>query len=168
MASSRRRQVGILAAAFAVVLVSDQATKWLAWRHLDTALINRGGFIALRRDMRAWFAAPTAGAVWNVIGALLVAAAVGLLLRRPRRSTVLMGAGVIAAGWTSNLLDRFGMHALTAPGSVRGVVDFIPIGGESRANVADVWILLGAAVLVVVACRSRRSRVPAGAFINSR
>src|SRR3954454_4978389 len=125
---TRSRQVAVVGAIFALVVATDQATKWFACRHADTSVINQGGFIALRRDMRAWFAAPTAGAVWNLVGALLVVVALAVLLRRPRGRSVLAGAALIAAGWTSNLLDRFGVHQLTAPGSVRGVVDFIPIG----------------------------------------
>ena len=41
--------------------------------------------------------------------------------------------------WCSNLLDRLGVHYWTAPGSVRGVVDFICLGG-ARYNVADLFI----------------------------
>jgi hypothetical protein len=43
-------------------------------------------------------------------------------------------------GWCSNLLDRLGLHYWTAPGSVRGVVDFIRVGG-ARYNVADLFIV---------------------------
>jgi lipoprotein signal peptidase len=146
-----------------VVLATDQTTKYVAWRH-HAALLNQGGFIALRPDMRAWFAAPTVGAVADVVGAALVLAGVALLLRRPRRPAVFLGAALVAAGWTSNLLDRFGLHEVTAPGTVRGVVDFIPSGGRSRSNVADVWIALGVLVLVAVALRRRgalRRRRPA-------
>jgi len=32
---------------------------------------------------------------------------------------------LVIGGWSSNLLDRLGMHYWTAPGSVRGAVDFI-------------------------------------------
>jgi lipoprotein signal peptidase len=148
----------VVAGAFALVLVTDQAAKWLAWRHGESTLINQGGFIALRPGIRAWFAAPTAGAIADAVGALLVVAGVGLLLRTPRRPSVLVGAGLVAAGWTSNLLDRFGLHELTAPGSVRGVVDFIPSGGRSRANVADLWIALGVTVLVAAMLRRKSMR----------
>jgi len=154
--------VALLLAVFALVVLTDQAAKWVAWRHLDSTLINQGGFIALRPGVRAWFAAPTAGAIANVVGAVLVAAGLALLLRRPRRRSVLVGAGLVAAGWTSNLLDRFGLHELTAPGSVRGVVDFIPSGGRSRANVADVWILLGLFLLLIAALGRRKARTIAG------
>jgi lipoprotein signal peptidase len=71
---------------------------------------------------------------------------------------VLVGAGLVAAGWTSNLLDRFGLHRWTAPGGGRGVVDFIPTGSVSRSNIADLWIALGVAVLLGVAISSARRR----------
>jgi lipoprotein signal peptidase len=155
----RHRPVALLAGVFAVVIATDQAAKYVAWRH-DAALLNQGGFIALRPDMRAWFAAPTAGAIADAVGAALVVAGVALLLHRPRPRAVLLGAGLVAAGWTSNLLDRFGLHEWTAPGSVRGVVDFIPSGGRSRSNVADVWIAVGVVVLVLAANRRRRAARP--------
>jgi hypothetical protein len=52
-------------------------------------------------------------------------------------------------GWCSNLLDRLGLHYWTAPGSVRGVVDFILVDG-ARYNVADLFIV-GATPLFLVA-----------------
>ncbi len=157
MVRTRRHRSGAsLAGVFAVVISTDQAAKYLAWRH-GVALLNQGGFIALRPDMRAWFAAPTAGAIADGVGALLVIGGVALLLHRRRRPTALLGAGLVAAGWTSNLLDRFGLHEWTAPGSVRGVVDFIPSGGRSRSNLADVWIALGVLLLVATAARRRGS-----------
>ena len=152
------REFAALGGVFALVVASDQAAKYVAWRH-GAALLNRGGFIALRPDMRAWFAAPTAGAIADGAGAVLVAVGVAVLLRRRRRPTVLLGGALVAAGWTSNLLDRFGLHEWTAPGTVRGVVDFIPTGGGSRSNLADAWIALGALLLagaVVAAARRRR------------
>jgi MYXO-CTERM domain-containing protein len=155
----RRRAAASIAGIFVLVVATDQAAKWWSWRQ-HAALINRGGFIALRPDMRAWFAAPTVGAVADAIGALLVLAGVVLLLRRPRRPAVLLGGALVAAGWTSNLLDRFGLHEWTAPGSVRGVVDFIPTGGGSRSNVADAWIALGVLVLVGAAATRRRRVAP--------
>src|SRR3954452_14529622 len=153
--TTRHQPVALVGAVFAVVIATDQVAKYVAWRH-DAALLNQGGFIALRPDMRAWFAAPTAGAVADAVGAALVLVGVTFLLRRPRRPAVLFGAALVAAGWTSNLLDRFGLHELTAPGSVRGVVDFIPTGGGSRSNLADGWIAGGVAVLLVTATTARR------------
>ncbi|HVU92499.1 MAG TPA: signal peptidase II [Jatrophihabitans sp.] len=139
-----------VAGAFALVVGTDQLAKALAWRNVDGALVNQGGFIALRPGVRAWFAAPVAGAVADGIGVLAVALGLVLVLRRARRPAVLVGTALLAAGWTSNLLDRLGLHELTAPGSARGVVDFIPSGGRSRSNLADLWIALGLLVLLLV------------------
>jgi lipoprotein signal peptidase len=158
----RNRPTAVLAGVFTLVVGTDQLAKWLAWRHLDGVLLNQGGFIALRPGVRALFAAPTAGAVADAAGVLAVAGGVWLMARRPRRPSVLLGTALLAAGWTSNLLDRLGLHELTAPGSARGVVDFIPSGGRSRSNVADLWIVLGLAVLLLglsrAAARGRTAR----------
>jgi hypothetical protein len=45
----------------------------------------------------------------------------------PSGSTVC--GSLMVGGWSSNLLDRLGMHYWTAPGSIRGAMDFINIGG---------------------------------------
>jgi Signal peptidase (SPase) II len=52
------------------------------------------------------------------------------------------------AGWASNLLDRLGMHYVTAPGSTRGAVDFLPFAGHYW-NLADAAIVTGTAGLLV-------------------
>jgi hypothetical protein len=55
----------------------------------------------------------------------------------------------MVGGWASNLLDRLGMHYWTAPGSVRGAVDFMSVGGRSW-NLADFFII-GATPLFLLA-----------------
>jgi lipoprotein signal peptidase len=148
-------QRGLLATVFAVVIVTDQATKWLAWRHLDGVLVNDGGYILLGRAIRSWFARPAIGAVANAAGIILVLLTVVWVLRRRRDTAIVVAVGLLAAGWTSNLLDRCGLHAWSAPGSSRGVVDFIPSGGLSRCNVADLWIVLGLLILGWATIRRR-------------
>jgi lipoprotein signal peptidase len=146
LASSR--QTWLVVASFAVVLGTDQAIKWWAWRHLDVTIINSGGYILLGPVIRSWFAHPVSGAVADVVGAVLVIGGVWQLLLRERTRIVLIGGSLIAAGWASNLLDRLGLHKVTGPGSARGVVDMIPTGGSSRCNVADVWIAVGGLLLL--------------------
>ncbi len=123
-------------------------------------LINSGGYILLGPNIRSWFAQPIAGAVADVVGAVAIVAAVGWLVRRERPTGVLLGGGLIIGGWTSNILDRLGLHNLTAPGSARGVVDFIPDGTPGRSNVADVCIVAGAVVLAFTLVRHRLSGQP--------
>jgi MYXO-CTERM domain-containing protein len=145
----------LLVAIFLLVLGTDQATKWVAWRHFDRTVINDGGYILLG-SARSWFAEPVPGAVANLVGILLIVLGLAVLLRRPRRPAVLVGCALVAAGWTSNVLDRVGLHEWSAPGSGRGVVDFIPSGGTSKGNVADVWILVGLILIGLALLRRRR------------
>jgi lipoprotein signal peptidase len=147
----------LLVAVFVLVLGTDQATKWLTWRHFDGTVINEGGYILLG-PARWWFAEPVPGAVANLVGIVLIAIGLAVLLRRRRRTAVTLGCGLVAAGWTSNLLDRVGLHEWTAPGSGRGVVDFIPSGGSSRCNIADFWIVLGLILFGVEMLRRGRER----------
>jgi len=70
----------------------------------------------------------------------------------------------MTGGWGSNLLDRLGIHYWTAPGSVRGVVDFIHIGGHYY-NVADFFIIGCTPLFLLVAGYQgvRAARRPAAA-----
>lgn len=152
------RQIAFVVGVFLTVIGTDQAVKWWSWRHLDGTLINAGGYILLGPTIRSWFAAPVSGAIANALGFLLVGVATWWLVRRRHAPAVSLGVAAIVSGALSNLLDRVGLHEWSAPGSERGVVDMIPSGGTSRANVADVWILLGGLVLAYTGWRARRQR----------
>ena len=147
----------------AAVVVADQAVKWWAWRHIDGVLINSGGYILLGPAVRSWFANPVGGAVFDVLGVVVLIAAGWWLVRRPRPTGVLLGGGLIIGGWTSNILDRLGLHKLTAPGSARGVVDFIPDGTPGRSNTADVCIAVGVVVLLATLVRRHGEPLPTAA-----
>jgi hypothetical protein len=56
----------------------------------------------------------------------------------------------MVGGWASNLLDRLGLHYWTAPGSVRGAVDFLHIGTYFY-NLADFFIIGCTPLFVVTA-----------------
>jgi lipoprotein signal peptidase len=114
-----RRRLIVLALLAAVIAV-DQAAKWWAWRHIPGANINPGGDFLTGPTIGRWYANPV-----TVCGSLMV------------------------GGWASNLLDRLGMHYWTAPGSVRGAVDFISLAGRSW-NLADFFII-GATPLFLLA-----------------
>jgi hypothetical protein len=113
------RQRWLLVIGFATAIGTDQAVKWLAWRRLDGSLINNGGYILLGPLIRSWFAGTVSGAIADVGGGAVLVVAVGRLLRRPRPIFALIGGGLVAAGWASNLLDRLGMHNWTARASSR-------------------------------------------------
>jgi lipoprotein signal peptidase len=132
----------------AAVIVLDQAAKWWAWRHVSGAMINPGGDALVGPSIGAWYAEPVTGALLDLLDFGLLSVALSILLRRRPAAVVVCGA-LMLGGWGSNLLDRLGMHYWTAPGSVRGVVDFIR-GGGTHYNVADLFIL-GATPLFLLA-----------------
>src|SRR6185437_15987175 len=66
--------------------------------------------------------------------------AVSVLARYRVPAAVGVPGALMVGGWGSNLLDRLGAHFWTAPGSVRGVVDFIHLGAHYY-NLADFFII---------------------------
>jgi lipoprotein signal peptidase len=123
------------------VAVLDQSVKWWAWRHASVAIINRGGDPLVGATVSRWYSGPITGALLDLLDFGLLSAAVSVLVRRRRPVLVLVPGALVIGGWGSNLLDRLGMHYLTAPGSVRGAVDFIHPGGHYYYNVADIFII---------------------------
>ena len=129
------------------VIALDQGTKAWAWRHQPGTIINPGSTRGFGGFINDWYSGPISGAVLDLLSlGLLCLAGFGLV--RARRSRYVFVPGVLLiAGWASNLLDRLGLHELTAPGSVRGAVDFIRVG-DYLYNVAD-GVIIGATVVLV-------------------
>jgi len=148
-AARRRGQGAMTLGLLVAVVVLDQATKWWGWRHAPTAIVNTGGTWFIGDAVRGWVSGPVTGPLIDLLGLGLLAATGSALLRRRRRLLLLVPGALMISGWGSNLLDRLGMHAVTAPGSDRGAVDFIPLG-PVFFNLADVAIA-AATVLYVVA-----------------
>jgi lipoprotein signal peptidase len=132
----------IVLALLTTVIAVDQMTKWWAWRHAPCAQINYGGNIFVGATVSRWYANPVTGALLDLLDFGLLGLAVAILVRRRRPAVVLITGALMIGGWISNLVDRLGMHYLTAPHSVRGAVDFIRLGRISY-NVADVFIACG-------------------------
>jgi lipoprotein signal peptidase len=149
--------VGVLAA----VVVLDQATKWWAWRNASGAIINAASTWPIGRPVSSWFAGPVTGAILDLLSVGLLSLAGHLLVRRRRRGVVLVAGALMIGGWSSNLLDRLGLHGATAPGSVRGAIDFIHLG-PPYWNLAD-FVIIGAAALFLVAAFARGGRRALGA-----
>ena len=124
----------------ALVVVLDQAAKWWAWRHFSWTKINSGGDVLVGHTIGAWYARPVTGALLDLLDFGLLSIAVSVLARRRATAAVSVPGALMTGGWGSNLLDRLGIHFWTAPGSVRGVVDFMHIGGHYY-NVADFFII---------------------------
>jgi lipoprotein signal peptidase len=136
----RPRPAALILSLLATVVVLDQATKWWAWRHVPWALINPGGDLLSGSTIGGWYAAPVSGALLDVLDVTLLTTAVLLLTRWRTAASVSVPATLMIGGWSSNVLDRVGLHYWTAPGSARGAVDFIHIGGYYY-NVADFFII---------------------------
>jgi lipoprotein signal peptidase len=158
-------------AVLVAVIAEDQVTKWWAWRCAAHPIINRGATGFLGIAVSEWYADPRSGAVLDLLSTVVLALALVVLLRRARRARVLLPAALMIGGWDSNLLDRLGMHAVTAPESGRGAVDFIHFG-LYYYNFADFFILIGTVLFVcvavdgaVVAGGRRRARVRACAWV---
>jgi lipoprotein signal peptidase len=165
-----RRQDGaspgvVVLALLIVVVVLDQAAKWWAWRHLSWTRINSGGDALVGHTIGAWYAGPVTGALLDLLDFGLLTAAAWALARCRAPAAVVVPGALMTGGWVSNLLDRLGIHYWTAPGSVRGVVDFIHLGGHYY-NVADFFII-GCTPLFLLAAgyrgvRAARRPVAAG------
>lgn len=155
----------LVLALLATVIVIDQAVKWWAWRHASDPFINYGGNPLTGRTVSSWYAAPTTGALLDLMDFGLLALIVVWLLRCRRPAIVLITGALLVGGWSSNLLDRLGMHYLTAPGSVRGAVDFIHIGHRAY-NVADFFIIVLTLPFIVITAASYLRRSSAKRPIN--
>jgi signal peptidase II len=104
---------------------------------------NNGAFLGLG----AHWPEPVRWFVFTLLSTLFVAGAAWLLLSRVRRSHTLwtsavLGLALVVAGGIGNLIDRVARNG--------AVVDFMNVGvGSLRTgifNVADVYIMLGAAL----------------------
>ena len=146
------------------VVVLDQAAKWWAWRHFSWTRINSGGDALTGRTIGKWYADPVTGAVLDLLDFGLLSVAVSVLARGRAPAAVSVPGALMTGGWASNLLDRVGIHYWTAPGSVRGVVDFIHLGGHYY-NVADFFIITCTPLFLLAAGyrRVRAARRPAAA-----
>lgn len=151
------RQMRIVLGVLALIVFLDQASKAWAWQHLGTTHIDSGAGMLLSPGVGAWYRDAVQGAVLDVIGALVLTGLGLLLVHRRRSRPLLLGVAITLAGWASNLADRLGMHHVTAPGSVRGAVDFLKWDGRTW-NMADLAIGCGCALLLayVVVAAIRR------------
>jgi len=138
---TRTLRLTALATLIAFVAV-DQVVKWWAWHNTTTARINYGGNVFVGATVGRWFAHPVTGALLDLVDFGVLSVAVAVLLHRRRPAIVVVTGTLMISGWVSNLADRLGLHYWTAPGSVRGAVDFIHLG-RIYYNVADVFIVVG-------------------------
>ena len=133
-----------------VVVVLDQAAKCWAWRLVSGTRINSGGDVLVGHTIGMWYARPITGAVLDLLDFGLLSIAVWALAHSRAPATLRVPGALMTGGWLSNLSDRLGTHYWTAPGSVRGVVDFIHLGGHYY-NIADFFIIGGTPLFLLAA-----------------
>jgi lipoprotein signal peptidase len=166
----RTRQSLVVQALLVLVVVLDQTAKWWAWRHIPWTTINSGGDLLVGPTISHWYAGPVTGALLDLLDVGFLSTAVWVLARCPANALVGVPGALMIGGWGSNLLDRLGIHYWTAPDSVRGVVDFIHIGGYYY-NIADIFII-GCTPLFLAAAgyqgvRRARRPVTAGSVLQA-
>lgn len=138
---------GLLAAAG---LVLDQATKIVAVRLLDL-----GEMVPVLGDRIGWQLIENPGAAFGLraptwvflVVTVLVVGIVGRSL--PHAPTLLQASayGLLLSGALGNMLDRL---FRAEDGFLSGkVIDFVAWGGFPRFNLADSWITVGFAMLVI-------------------
>jgi signal peptidase II len=150
----RRRLYAVLLGLAVTVLVVDQATKVWALRSLTPGekVDLVGSFVRLNliRNPGAAFSIGD-GATWVLTAvSLAILVWVGLSARKVGTMAWAVALGLLLGGAVGNLVDRF----FRAPGPGRGhVVDFIDYFGWFVGNVADIAIVAGAGIIMVLAFR---------------
>jgi len=145
---------GWILALSGLVVVLDQATKLWAVAALSNGhtVVLAGDLLRLRLvyNPGAAFSLAT-GYTWvlTIIAAVAVVV-VTYLAWRVRTSVWAVALGLILGGATTHLLDRL----LRPPGFARGhIVDFIDYAGLFVGNVADIAIVAGVALALVLNVR---------------
>lgn len=148
--SARRLLPWILAAAVAVIVL-DQFTKWWAESTLDDgrAIQVVGEFLQWRLVYNPGAAFGIGGDFTWILTVVAAIAVVGLCVLATRVLNPLwaLGVALLLGGAISHLGDRL----FRTPGFARGhVVDFIDYNGFFVGNVADIALVGGAVLLIVL------------------
>jgi signal peptidase II len=157
--SPAKRLLAVLGLA-AVVIAADQGTKqWALSGLADGRTVTLPtGFIHLHLLVNAGAAFSFATRETWIITACASAAVLAIpwFALRARSWLLVVALGLLLGGAAGNLIDRLAR----APGPGRGrVVDFIDYHGWFTGNVADIAIVVSAALLIVrAAVISRRER----------
>ncbi len=147
---SKRKCFWLFLGVAIVALASDLVTKAWALTHLEEGVPRPfvGNFIRLQliHNPGAAFSLG-AGTTW--IFTILAAAVIGVIIWYSRRVTspvLAVALGLLAGGAAGNLWDRL----TRPPGFAQGhVVDFINYNDWFIGNVADIWIVAAAILLIV-------------------
>lgn len=131
-----------------LLVVFDQLTKWLAYRHFETPyyLIGKSVRFVLELNQGIAFSVPVPSlilvSVTPAIGILFIVYTLRYV--NLRRTISMITASMFLAGTLGNFIDRIARGA---------VVDFIAVGWYPVFNVADVYLTVG--VFLFIAFYSR-------------
>ena len=155
-ARSRRQTftIGFVIAAIAVVV--DQLTKYWAVNSLaDGRQIHVIWTLQLNLTYNSGMAFSKGSGLGPVIGvvAIIVVVALVISLRRVTNTMTLLAIGLIIGGAIGNIIDRL----LRGDAWLRGsVIDFIDFQWWPIFNVADMCVMIGAAMMLFGVSRSPR------------
>lgn len=152
--AGRSRLFAVVYIVATVVLLLDQGTKIWALNSLTPGVPTHvlGSLLSLDliRNPGAAFSIGTNATWLLVLIGVVVLGWVGLAIRKIGSRGWAVALGLLLGGALGNLVDRF----FRAPGPGRGqVVDFIDYAGLFIGNVADIAIVVAAAIIVVLALR---------------
>jgi signal peptidase II len=183
--STATRSWATFAAVATLAAAIDLVTKWLAFRGLG--MPGQGGVLVLVPQILAFETNLNEGALFGmgqgmsgVFAAISIVAVIGILGMMARAATqadrwLVVALGLIAGGIVGNLYDRLGLPGLVwhAPPerqgeAVRAVRDWIHVVVPGVIdwpifNLADSWLVAGAAVLMLLAARTPAASTPTGA-----
>lgn len=153
-ASRRRRLFGLLVVVAVLAYATDQLTKVVALDRLGDGESRSviGDVIRLKLIGNPGAALSLgAGNTWVMtIIAVVVLIAIAFVARGLGSRAWAVALGALLGSALGNLTDRF----VRPPGGGRGhVVDFIDYNGWFIGNVADIWIVAAAVLIVLLALR---------------
>lgn len=164
--AGRRAPLSRLARLLTITAVAaygaDRVTKWLAETHLE----DRPPIDLVPGVLRLRFTTNPGGAfglfggltwLFVVVSVLVVGAVLYAARDLPDRPTAI-ALGLVLAGALGNITDR----VVRGPGFSGEVVDFIDLHVWPVFNVADMAIVVGAAILVLSGLRKRPDEPPGG------
>lgn len=146
--------VGLLIAS-SVVVVDQLTKKWAVGALDDGRRIHVAWTLQFNLTYNSGMAFSKGSGLGPFIGALAAIVVVGLLisLRRVKNTVTLVATGLIIGGAVGNIIDRLAR----GDGWLRGsVIDFIDFQWWPVFNIADMCVMIGAALLFVGASRNQR------------
>jgi len=131
------------------VIVADQVSKWLVLHEVDRLPYRLAGGLRVDLTYNRGISFSQLAHAGAFVTALVVAVAAGVIaalaFARPRYRPAL---GLILGGALGNLVDRLRFDG--------AVIDFLGVYGWPSFNIADMAIVAGTAVIVVLVLRDGR------------